>query len=368
MADRGRVVIHTAHNEPFEIREYDLPDPEPGAIILKITQAGICGSDLHTWRGDQINIPVPPGGRVMGHEGTGVIHKMGAGVTTDSNGDPIKEGDRLMHVHVFPCYHCHMCIRGDTNWCVNREYPEGDVWPYFTGTYGDYIYLPPRHPAFRVPDELSDDILGFVNCAMGTVTQGLIRARAHEGDQVVIMGAGGLGLNAVAMARDMGADRIIVLDRLENRLQLAEDFGADETVNIEEYNTPETRVQRVFELTRGRGADIVMELVGRPDLIVEGIDMLSNGGTFVEIGDIIPGPTAAIDPSKLLRGKNIVGSLMYRPSTLAAILDYMVKNRDKIPFHKIVSHKFLLADINEAFPQAEWNQRQTDISRAMLVP
>jgi threonine dehydrogenase-like Zn-dependent dehydrogenase len=261
-----------------------------------------------------------------------------------------------------------MCNKGDTNWCVNREYPEGDVWPYFTGTYGDYIYLPPRHPAFRVPNELSDDILGFVNCAMGTVTQGLIRARAHEGDQVVIMGAGGLGLNAVAMARDMGADRIIVLDRLENRLQLAEDFGADETINIEEYNTAETRVQRVFELTRGRGADIVMELVGRPDLIVEGIDMLSNGGTFVEIGDIIPGPTAAIDPSKLLRGKNIMGSLMYRPSTLAAILDYMVKNRDKVPFHKIVSHKFPLADINEAFPQAEWNQRQTAISRAMLVP
>ena len=69
----------------------------------------------------------------MGHEGTGVIYRMGAGVTADSNGEPIREGDRLMHVHVFPCYHCHMCTRGDTNWCVNREYPEGGVWPYFTG-------------------------------------------------------------------------------------------------------------------------------------------------------------------------------------------------------------------------------------------
>jgi threonine dehydrogenase-like Zn-dependent dehydrogenase len=368
LAETGRVVIHTEHGKPFEIREYDLPDPEPGAVILKMTQAGICGSDLHTWRGDQVNNPIPPTGRVMGHEGTGVVYKLGAGVTTDALGTPIKEGDRLMHVAVFPCYRCHMCNRGDTNWCVNRAYAAAGTYPYFTGTYADFLYLPPRHPAFRVPDELPDDIIGYVNCAMGTVTQGLLNAGAHEGQYVVIQGAGGLGLNATAMAKDMGADRVIVLDRLENRLKLAEDFGADYTINIEEYNTPETRVQRVWELTRNRGADIVMELVGRAELLVEGIDMLSNGGTFVEIGDIVPGPTAAIDPSKMLRGKNIVGSSMYRPDTLARLLDYLVKNRDKIPFHKIVSHKFSFDEINDAFPKAEWQQRQTDISRAMLVP
>ena len=368
MAETGRVVIHTEHGKPFEIREYDLPDPEPGAVILKMTQAGICGSDLHTWRGDQVNNPIPPTGRVMGHEGTGVVHKLGAGVTTDSLGTPIQEGDRLMHVHVFPCYRCHMCNRGDTNLCANRQYPTGDVWPYFTGTYADFLYLPPRHPAFKVPDELPDDIIGYVNCAMGTVTQGLLSAGAHEGQYVVIQGAGGLGLNAIAMAKDMGADRVIALDRLENRLELAEEFGADYTINIEEYNTPETRVQRVRELTKGRGADVVMELVGRAELLAEGIDMLSNGGTFVEIGDIVPGREVSIDPSKLLRGKKIIGSSMYRPSTLATILEYMVKNVDRVPFHSIVSHRFKLADINEAFPQAEWSQRQTAVTRAMLEP
>ena len=176
-------------------------------------------------------------------------------------------------------------------------------------------------PAFRVPDPLPDDILGYVNCAIGTVTQGLIAAGAHEGQSVVIQGAGGLGLNAIAMAKDMGAERVIILDRLENRLSLAEEFGADYTINIEEYNTPETRVQRVKELTRGRGADIVMELVGQASLLAEGIDMLSNGGTFVEIGDIVRGREVSIDPSKLLQGKRIIGSLMYRPSTLATILE-----------------------------------------------
>ena len=368
MAEKGRVVVCREYGKPFEIREYEVPDPEPGAIILRMTQSGICGSDLHVWRGDQVNQPLPPTGRVMGHEGTGVVYKLGKDVFTDSMGVPIQEGDRIIYVAVFPCYHCHMCLRGDTNWCVNRRYPAADVYPYFTGTYADYLYLPPRHPAFRVPDALSDDILGSVNCATGTVTQGLMNAGAHEGQSVVIQGAGGLGLNAIAMAKDMGADRVIVLDRLENRLRLAEEFGADHTINIEEFNTPETRISRVRELTNGRGADIVMELVGRAELLAEGIEMLSNGGTFVEIGDIVPGRTVEIDPSRLLQGKRIIGSLMYRPATLATILEYLVKNHHKIPFHKLVSHKFKLADVNEAFPQAEWSQRQTEVTRAMLVP
>ncbi len=368
MAERGRVVVCTESGKPFEIREYDLPDPEPGAIILRITQAGICGSDLHTWRGDQINAPLHPTGNVMGHEGTGVVYRMGEGVASDTLGTPIAEGDRLMHVAVFPCYHCHMCTKGATNWCINRAYPPADKHPYFTGTYADFLYLPPRHPVFRAPDELPDDVLGWVNCAMGTVTQGLMDAGAHQGQSVVIQGAGGLGLSAIAMARDMGAERIIVLDRLENRLDLAEEFGADHTINVEEYNTPETRIQRVWELTRGRGADIVMELVGRADLLAEGIDMLTPGGTFLEIGDIVPGREVSIDPQKLLRGKRVIGSNMYLPGTLSTILDFLVKKQDQLPFDRITSHKFRLAEVNEAFPRAEWDQRQTDVTRAMLVP
>ena len=245
---KGRVVACTEYGKPFEIQEYDVPEPAPGAVVLRMTQAGICGSDLHVWRGDQVNVPLPPTGRAMGHEGTGVVEILGDGVTTDSGGAPIEKGDRVVYAAVFPCYHCHQCLKGNTNWCMNRNYPAAGTWPYFTGTYADFLYLPARHPFFRVPDGLDDDLLGPVNCAMGTVTTGLIRADAGEGDYVVIQGAGGLGIHATAMAKEMGADRVIVLDRLEN-LELAEAFGADHTINIEEFNTPETRLRRVRELT-----------------------------------------------------------------------------------------------------------------------
>jgi threonine dehydrogenase-like Zn-dependent dehydrogenase len=340
-------------------------------MVLKITQAGICGSDLHSWRGDGVPQPVPEGGRPTGHEGTGVVYALGPGVTTDSMGKPIKEGDRIVYSAVAPCGNCNQCMAGNGNWCVNGFFRRSTPhqFPFFTGTYADYYHVAPNQARFKVPDELPDSVLGWVNCAMGTVTEGLQRAGAREGDYVVIQGAGGLGLNAVAMAKDMGAHRVIVLDRLEGRLELAREFGADHTINIEsEWTTPEMRRQRVMELTDGRGADIVMELVGKSDLMVEGLTYLANGGTFVEIGNIVRGNTATIDPSTMLAGKKIMGSAMYRPAMLPMLLENLVKKQGKLPFDKIVSNTFPLAQINEAFEQAEWLDRQTAVTRTMLVP
>jgi threonine dehydrogenase-like Zn-dependent dehydrogenase len=305
----------------------------------------------------------------MGHEGTGVVFRLGEGLTTDSMGKPIKEGDRIMYSAIRPCMRCYQCIGGNMNWCPFSRYggAAGEA-PYFTGTYADYYYIPANHPIFRIPDELPESVLGFVNCAMGTVTEGLMRANCKEGDYVVIQGAGGLGLNATAMAKDMGAHRVIVMDRLDRRLDLAEQFGADATINVEEFNTPSTRRDRVFELTGGRGADIVMELVGRPELLAEGIELLTNGGTFVEIGNISRDRTVTIDPSNLLRGKKIMGSLMYRPQLLPLMMEVLLKKRGKVPYESIVSHTYKLADVNRAFEESEWHERETSVSRAMLVP
>jgi threonine dehydrogenase-like Zn-dependent dehydrogenase len=366
---QGRVVVLKEYGKPFELQEYPVPDPEPGAVLLQITQAGICGSDLHTWRGDQRAARLPPYGRVMGHEGSGRIAKLGAGVSTDAHGTPVREGDRVIHSAIFPCMRCYLCLQGDVNLCPNREvYRDATQFPHFVGTYADYYYLPPRHPFFRVPDDLPDEVLAPVNCALGTVTQGLISAGAGEGQTVVIQGAGGLGLSAAAMARDMGADTVIVLDRLAGRLETAKRFGADATIDITEYDTPDARIGRVRELTRGRGADIVMELVGLASLLPEGIAMVRNGGTVVEIGNIVPGSRVEIEPSQLLRGKRIIGSSMYKPSILPMLLSFLVRTRGRYPFDSMISHRFPLANINEAFPIAEWSERTTEVTRAILVP
>jgi D-arabinose 1-dehydrogenase-like Zn-dependent alcohol dehydrogenase len=369
---KGRAVVMTEHMKPFEIREYDVPDPEPGAVVLKITQAGLCGSDVKMWHGETAigTGAVPPSGQAMGHEGAGVIYKMGKGVTTDSLGRPIKEGDRLMYAAIVPCNRCYQCLNGNQNWCSSGGVGRAaGQWPYFVGTYADYYYITPNQPVFIVPPELPDGVLPWVNCAMGTVTEGLMRAGCKEGDYVVIQGAGGLGQNATAMAKDMGAHKVIILDGIEGRLELAKEFGADHTININEENTPEMRKRRVMELTNGRGADIVMELVGRSALVPEGVDFMTRGGSYLIIGTSTRGGrTVAFDPSTVLGGKKLIGSLMYRPSLLPVMMDMLVKNMSKRPYAKLVSHTYPLADVNHAFHEVDWRERQTNVTRAALIP
>jgi len=365
---KGRQVVLYEPLKPMRIEEYEVPEPEPGAMVLKVVQAGICGTDLHSWRGTMSAAPLPSNGRAMGHEGGSVVFALGKGVTVDALGRPIREGDRVIHTAIRPCNRCAQCLNGDYNWCpTGFAVVAAGSHPYFLGTFADYYYVGPNQPVFLVPPELPDSVLSFINCAMGTVAEGLLRAGASIGQSLVIQGAGGLGLNAAALAKGMGVHHVIVLDRLQNRLQLAEEFGADHTIDIGEYDTPEARVARVWELTGGRGADIVMELVGRSELLLEGVDFLANGGTVIPIGST-GGRKIEFDPSTLLRGKKIMGSYMYRPKLLPMLMDFLVENLAKVPYHKIISHSFPLAEVNEAFAQAEWADRQTTITRAVLVP
>jgi threonine dehydrogenase-like Zn-dependent dehydrogenase len=366
----GRLAVLKEYGKPLELEEYPVPDPEPGAIVVRITQSSICGSDMHMWRQDSLNTPIPPGGRAMGHEGTGVVERLGAGVTTDSLGQPLAEGDRIIHSVIVPCNACLSCLRGDTNLCLRKvATPPAGSAPYFVGTFADYYYVGPNVPVFKVPDELVDDVLAPVNCAMGTVTQGLLSAGVGEGQTVVLQGAGGLGLTAAAMAKDMGAHKVIILDRLDNRLALAREFGADETINVVTHPDPEERIAMVRDLTRGHGADVVMELVGAAELVPEGVAMLRPGGIYVDIGLWFSGRTFNFDPSTIvMSGKKIMGSAMYRPGVLPLILDFLVRTQARRPFDRLISHRFELDDINSAFDQSEWDQQQTPVVRAVIVP
>ena len=111
-----------------------------------------------------------------------------------------------------------------------------------------------------------------------------------------------------------------------------------------------------------------LESTSQADLLIEGIDFLTYGGTFVEIGDIVRGRKIALDPSPITRGKKVIGSSMYRPSLLPVMMEMLVKNLGKRPYEKIISNEFPLADVNAAFEQAEWSNQQTPVTRAVLVP
>jgi D-arabinose 1-dehydrogenase-like Zn-dependent alcohol dehydrogenase len=364
----GRTAIYTGP-KTIEIREYPVLDPGAGEMMLRIKQAGLCGSDLHIWRGE-LGEPWP-GGRPIGHEGLATIHALGAGVSTDSTGKPLQEGDRVTWFPIFSCQRCELCLAGDQHICAKRQVAfklRGDEPPYFFGTFGDFFYLPPNHPVFKIPDDVADEEVVSVNCAMGTVFQGLVDAGIRQGHNVVVLGAGGLGLYATAFAVGMGAQEVIAVDGQQARLDMARRLGATATININDLKTVEQRVARVKDATRAHGADIVLELAGYGELVPEGLAMLAPQGTFVEIGNIVTGRDAHFHPRLLGGSKHMTFSSMYRPANVPRMLDFIQKNHDRLPIKNVISHKYALKDIDAAFAASEWAGGSTPVVRSAIVP
>jgi L-iditol 2-dehydrogenase len=370
---KGRVAVLRAYGGEFDLREYPVPEVEPGALLVRLTRAGVCGSDLHIWRGEmKETYGASPQDLTFGHEMCGRVERLGAGVTVDSMGQPLREGDRVTYLYFFPCGRCPVCLHDEMGNCPRKARANrvAGTPPYFNNAYGDYYYLRPGHFVFKIPDEISDDIATPSNCALSQVLYGLRRAGLRAGHSVVIQGAGGLGINAVAVARDMGADRIIVIDRLAERLELARAFGADHVLSTAELPAADRRLEAVKELTDGFGADVVADLVGYPDVIPEGLRMLRGGGCYLEVGSIAPGNVFSYDATALVRGNvRFVATSNYSPWALEQSLAFLRRNLRRFPFERIVSHVFPLERISEGFRQADWLQHQSGashISRAAI--
>ena len=368
-AQTGRVAAFYGAGKPMEIKEYAVPEPEPGAAVLRMTVANVCGSDLHQWRGEfdvaKFGRPYP---QILGHEMTGRIHKLGEGLTRDTSGLPLEVGDRVIFRYFYPCGKCRACMKRVSRACPNaRLYltNSSDTPPHFYGAFGEYHYLNPGAAVFRVPDELPDETVAGINCALSQVVGGLQLAQLRLGEHVVIQGAGGLGVYATAVARELGAGRVIVIDGVQERLDLAAAFGADELIDFRELKDPEDRVKRVKELTEGWGADVVAELVGHPRVCPEGLRMLGRTGRYLEIGNISPGLTYELDPSTLIFGNiTMYGMVYYEAEHLQQALDLVRRTRDEYPWNRVVSDKFPLEQINEAFNAADEGQ----VTRAAIVP
>lgn len=368
MASKGRAAIYKGLGIPMEIKEYPLPDPEPGAILIKVSVANICGSEMHMWRGD-LNLgamgAILP--TILGHEATGRVAKLGAGISTDSSGHPLKEGDRVVWMYFYPCGRCPACLKGHHAECPMNVFYQGpcELPPHFTGPYADYYYLRPNHTVFKVPDELSDMMVAPVNCALCEMIYGLERVNFRFGESIAIQGAGGLGIYATAVAKEMGASKVIVIDGISQRLELAKAFGADDIIDMKQYKTPQERAMRVKEITGGWGVDVAAELVGYPKAISEGLDMLANGGRVLEIGNISLGHgNFETDPAfMVVSSKSIIAVVMYGRDTLKKALDFLVRTRNKYPYERILSKSYRLEDINKAFE----DQEKGLVSRAAIV-
>lgn len=364
--ETGRAALFFGPRQPMEIVELPVPSPEPGAVVVRITRANICGSDLHIWRGDGfLGAMARPDGRIIGHEMTGVVHSLGSGVTTDWAGNPLAEGDRVVYQYFAPCGRCRSCARGMTEAC-SRSFKvlqgKPDVFPHFRGAFADYFYVTPQMAIFKVPDVVTDTMVAGVNCALAQVVMGLQRVSVGMGDRVVVQGAGGLGLYATAVARDRGAELIIVIDGVDERLELARAMGADHVLDLR-TTTADERVAEVKERTGGWGADVVCELVGRADAIPEGLRMVGTGGRYLEIGTFYPGTSFELDPGFLVMGNvRIEAVAAYDARSLGQALTFLQRHTHDLPLDAVVAD-YPLERIDEAFVDQDAGR----ITRASLV-
>ncbi|HEX5367086.1 MAG TPA: zinc-binding dehydrogenase [Acidimicrobiales bacterium] len=367
MTATGRAVLFFGQGKPMELTELPVPEPEPGAVVVRVTRANICGSDLHIWRGDGfLSAMGRDDGRIIGHEMTGVVHALGAGVTTDWAGAPLAVGDRVAYQYFAPCGRCRSCVRGMTEACARSfKVLQGKPadWPHFRGAYADYFYVTPQMAIFKVPDKVTDTMVAGVNCALAQVVMGLERVDVGMGDRVVVQGAGGLGVYATAVARERGAAQVIVVDGIEDRLALARAMGADHTIDMRELTTPDERVAAVKDLTGGWGADVVCELVGRPAAISEGLRMVGIGGRYLEIGTFYPGTSLELDPGFLVMANvRIEAVAAYDARSLQRALELLERHAADLPLDEVVVD-YPLEQINQAFADQDAGR----VTRASLV-
>jgi threonine dehydrogenase-like Zn-dependent dehydrogenase len=352
----------------YEIREYPLPEPGPGCVLVKMEISGICGTDKHTFQGyttqySSRNLEFPI---IQGHENVGTIAAIGGeGRYRDFEGTPLQEGDRVVvgaNVccgecyycrHDFPYYLCENMTDYGNNMSANSP-------PHLFGGWSQYMYIVPGSFLVKVPDELPSEVA--VLTEVFAVSVGLDRAKQMSAfpnesfrfdDTVVILGAGPLGVCFLMKARMLGAGTIIAVDLSDYRLHMANRLGADCTVNAARSSQSE-RLQMVKDLTGGRGADVVIECAGVPQVVPEALEMLRVGGLLVEAGNFSDLGEISLSPHRHLCAKNvrILGVGGEEPAAYGPGMRQMARYMQRYPLQEFVTHRFGLRDVEAAMQKS----------------
>ena len=241
----------------------------PTDAIVKITKTTICGTDLHVLKGD---VPACKPGRILGHEGVGVVNSVGAGVTS------FRPGDRVLISCISACGKCEYCRKGMYSHCTTGGWILGNE---IDGTQAEYVRIPHADTLYRVPEGAEEDALVMLSDILPTGFEcGVLNGKVQPGDVVGIVGAGPIGLATLLTAQFYSPAEIIMIDLDDGRLEVARRFGATATVNSKDGKAAE----KVMRMTGGRGVDAAIEAVGIPETFVLCEDIVAPGGTIANIG------------------------------------------------------------------------------------
>jgi len=355
-------------SKPLEVEEVELLELDPEEVTVKISASGVCRTDLSIASGHFGNLPLP---LVPGHEAAGTVHETGSSVSS------LKRGDHVLAVWIYSCNNCEYCLSGRPNLCkhgntslLNATLPSGKIKirdrsgkevHHGSGTalHSDFAILDQRN-LVKIPEDVPLDIASVVGCAVMTgVGAAINTAQVKPGNTVAVVGVGGVGINVVQGARIAGAEKIIVLDKYDSKLESAFKFGA--THSIKTDSDPRGKLLSITP----DGVDYSFEATGNHRNMELAYSLIKPGGTTVIVGAEGPGATISVPALDLVGSqKTIKGSWYGSTNPRFDALRYIkLYAAGKLLLNELISAKYEPGQINQVFSDMESGK----IIRGILV-
>lgn len=348
---------------PLVIREMTLREPGPDEVLVRTAAVGVCHSDVHLHEGIRPGLPLPA---VLGHEVAGIVERVGSAVRD------LQAGDHVVGTLAAFCGHCPQCLAGRLVLCQDTDVkqPPGQAKRLQSaGQHVSQVYnlsgfaeqmLVHRSTLVRIRKDMPLDRAALLGCAVTTGVGAVVRtARVRPGSTVAVLGCGGIGLSTVNGAVIAGAARIVAIDTMAQKLEMARAFGATDTVDASSTDA----VEAIRALTGG-GVDYAFECIGLPATVEQCWNMLRPGGIATVVGIFGPSTKVAVSGADFLLEKQLRGSMLGSacvPEDIPALVEYYLQGRLKLD--ALISQRIRLEDVNDAFAAL----KRGELARSVIV-
>ncbi len=324
------LVFHGSNSLALEDR------PRPAIMratdaIVRMTTTTICGTDLHILKGD---VPTITDGRILGHEGVGIVEEVGTNVLG------FHPGDKVLISLISSCGTCRFCRKAMYSHCVSGGWLLGNS---IDGTQAEYVRIPHADASlYRLPSEADDEAMVMLSCILPTGLEcGTMQGQVKPGDIVAVIGSGPVGLAVLLTAQLYSPAEIVMIDLDDHRLQVARSFGATQIVNSSDGKA----VERVMALTNAAGVDVAIEAVGRPETFDICQAIIAPGGRIANVG--VHAKSVELHLEKLWASNITLTTRLVDAGTTAMLLKTVQSGR--LDAKKLVSHRFELSEIITAY-------------------
>jgi S-(hydroxymethyl)glutathione dehydrogenase/alcohol dehydrogenase len=342
----------------MEIREVDVEAPRAGEVLIKMAVAGVCHSDLHVMTG-HLTAPVPV---ILGHEGSGVVAEVGPGVTS------LKPGDHVIPLWRLSCGGCEYCSGGRPALCAagsqirmtgrlldgtTRFKLNGQEIKHFAGvsSFSEYSVIP-APAVLKIPQDFPLEKAALLGCGVITGVGAVFNAaRVRPGSSVAVFGTGGVGINVIQGAAIAGAEKIIAVDILDNKLDYAKRFGATHTINAKSTNP----VEAIRALTGGRGVDYAFEVIGLSETIRQAYDLLAKRGMAIAVGVAPMSKEVSVPIMTLVYEERVLTGSVYGSSRPFIDIPMLINlyQAGKLKLDELLTRRYPFSQINEAYAALE---------------